>query len=93
MTMALIAQGVIHQLRQRLGAPFDQWDSAHLAQDLFSGLEGDVRVHGDTVRVTYYNAPQASQWKEHWLILSGSNHPVPFFRDAAGRGALSSAPT
>jgi hypothetical protein len=52
-----LAQGVIHQLRRRLGAPFDQWDS------------GDVRVHGDTVLVTYYNAPQASQWKEHFENL------------------------
>jgi len=69
MTMALTAQAVIHQLRQRLGAPFNQWESVHLAQDLFSGLEGDLRVHGDTVLVTYYNAPQASQWKEHFENL------------------------
>jgi hypothetical protein len=69
MTMALTAQAVIHQLRQRLGEPFNQWDSVHLAQDLFSGLEGDIRVHGDTVLVTYYNAPQASQWKEHFENL------------------------
>jgi hypothetical protein len=69
MTMALIAQAAIHQLRQRLGAPFHQWDSVHLAQDLFSGLEGDLRVHGDTVLVTYYNAPQASQWKEQFENL------------------------
>ncbi len=60
---------VIHQLRQRLGAPFNQWDSVHLAQDLFSGLEGDVRVRGNTVLVTYYNAPQASLWKEHFENL------------------------
>lgn len=38
MTMALLAQAVIHQLRQRLGAPFNQWDSVHLARDLFGGL-------------------------------------------------------
>jgi hypothetical protein len=69
MTMALIAQAVIHQLRQRLGAPFNQWESVHLAQDLFSGLEGDLRVHDDTVLVTYYNAPQANQWKEHFENL------------------------
>jgi hypothetical protein len=69
MSMALIAQALIHQLRQRLGAPFNQWDSVHLAQDLFGGLEGDLRVHGDTVLVTYYNAPQASQWKEQFENL------------------------
>ena len=69
MTMALLAQGVIHQLRQRLGAPFNQWDSVHLARDLFGGLEGDVRVQGDTILVTYYNAPEAQQWKQHFENL------------------------
>jgi hypothetical protein len=65
MTMALLAQALIYQLRQRLGTPFSQWDSAHLARDLFSGLEGDVRVHQDTLLVTYYNAPHAADWKHH----------------------------
>ena len=69
MTMALVAQAVIHQLRKRLGLPFAQWDSVHLAQDLFSGLEGDVKVHKDTVLVTYYNAPQAKDWKGHFENL------------------------
>ena len=69
MTMALLAQAVIHQLRQRLGAPFNQWDSVHLARDLFGGLEGDVRVHHDTILVTYYNAHQAQPWKAHFENL------------------------
>ena len=69
MTMALLAQALIHQLRGRLGAPFDQWDAAHFARDLFGGLEGDLRVHDDTVRVTYYNAPNAQKWKKHFENL------------------------
>jgi hypothetical protein len=71
MTLALLAQTVIHPLRQRLGAPFNQWDAVHFAQDLFSGLEGDVRVHQDTILVTYYNAPHAEQWKTHFEALPG----------------------
>lgn len=59
MTCALIAQAVIHQLRQRLGNPIAAWDAAHLANNLFTGLEGDVRICDDTILVTYYNAPQA----------------------------------
>ena len=59
MTMALMAQAVIHQFRQRIGAPYQSWDAAHLARGLFSGLEGDVRVQDDTILVTYYNAPNA----------------------------------
>jgi hypothetical protein len=69
MTLALLAQALIHQLRQRLGAPFNQWDSVHLAQDLLGGLEGDVRVHQDTLLVTYYNAPHARQWQAHFENL------------------------
>jgi hypothetical protein len=69
MSLALMAQALIHQLRQRLGSPFDQWDSVHLAQDLFSGLEGDLRVVNDTLLVTYYNAPQAQQWKQQFENL------------------------
>lgn len=57
MSMALIAQAAIHQLRQRLGAPFRTWNADHLARDLFFRLDGDVRVRGDTILVTYYNAP------------------------------------
>jgi hypothetical protein len=57
MTMALLAQAVIHQFRQRLGAPFDTWDASHLASAIFRGLDGDIRVSGDTIIITYYNAP------------------------------------
>ena len=69
MTLALLAQAVIQQLRQRLGAPFHQWDSVHLAQGLFSRLEGDMRVDRDTLLVTYYNAPRANEWKAHFENL------------------------
>jgi len=69
MTLALIAQAVIHQLRVRLGEPFCHWDANHLAQDLFFRLEGDVRVHQDTILVTYYNAPNAEQLRMHYEDL------------------------
>jgi len=69
MTMALIAQAVIHQLRTRLGEPFSGWDADHLAKDFFRGLDGDVRVKDDTIIVTYYNAPDESQLREHYENL------------------------
>jgi hypothetical protein len=69
MTLALLAQALLHQLRRRLGTPFDQWDAMHFARDLFGGLEGDLRVHHDTVLVTYYNAPKAQEWKQHFENL------------------------
>lgn len=66
MTMALIAQAAIHQLRQRLNLPHTQWDAAHLARSFFSALDGDIRVHHDTIVITYYNAPQADLFRSHY---------------------------
>lgn len=59
MTMALLAQAAIHQLRQRLDEAQSTWDAEHLAKELFGGLQGDIRVWEDTIVVTYYNAPSA----------------------------------
>jgi Transposase DDE domain len=69
MSMALLAQASIHQLRQRLGKPFCQWDAFHLAKDLFGRIEGDLRVKDDTVLVTYYNAPNAKLLRQHYENL------------------------
>ena len=69
MTLALVAQAVIHQLRTRLGEPYKTWDANHLAKDLFFALEGDVRVNDDTIIVTYYNAPNADQLRQHYEAL------------------------
>ena len=69
MTMALIAQAAIHQLRTRLGEPYNRWDADHLARDLFYRLEADVRVDGDTILVTYYNAPYANELRERYEHL------------------------
>jgi len=60
MTLALVAQAALSQLRRRLGAPICHWDAAHLAHDLLGGLEGDIRVKEDTIVVTYYNAPNVN---------------------------------
>jgi hypothetical protein len=65
MTMALIAQAAIDGLRKRLAPPAASWDAAHLAKAYFTELEGDVRVvEGDTILVTYYNAPTADNLRQ-----------------------------
>lgn len=69
MTLALVAQAVIHQLRTRLGEPYCTWDANHFARDVFFALEGDVRVTHDTIIVTYYNAPNADQLRSHYEDL------------------------
>ena len=84
MTLALVAQALLHQLRQRLGMPFAQWDAKHFAEELFGGLEGDVRVHDDTVLVTYYNAPNVEQLRKHYenlpakLAAEGISPQIPW---------------
>jgi len=69
LSMVLLAQAAIHQLRQRLGHPFLQWDALHFARHLFEGLEGDVRVEKQTIVVTLYNPPNASLLQNHYEHL------------------------
>ena len=66
MTMALVAQAAIDRIRRRLAPPAANWDAKHMATTYFAGLEGDVRVDGDTILVTYYNAPEADRLREHY---------------------------
>ena len=69
MTMALIAQAAIDGLRKRLAPPSANWDAKHMATAYFEGLEGDLRVEGNTILVTYYNAPDADKLREHYEHL------------------------
>jgi len=84
LTMVLVAQAAIHQLRQRLGTPLVQWDATHLARNLFEGLEGDVRVEHQTIVVTLYNPPNASLLQSHYehlpekLAREGVNPEIPW---------------
>ena len=66
MTMALIAQAAIDGLRKRLCPPAAHWDAKHLATAYFTELEGDLRVEGHTILVTYYNAPDAEKLRAHY---------------------------
>jgi hypothetical protein len=60
MTMSLLAQAAVYQLRQRLGQPEAAWGCRSVAEKLLAGLEGDVRVVEDTIVVSYYNAPNVA---------------------------------
>lgn len=87
MTLALVAQALIHQFRQRIGQPFCHWDAPHLAQEVFTGLEGDIRVHDQTILLTYYNAPHADQLRHHYqglpdkLRAQGVDPRIPWLYD------------
>lgn len=84
MTMALLAQAAVYQLRQRLGEPESGWDSRGIAQKLLAGLEGDIRVIADTIVVTFYNAPNAARLQQHYqdlpakLVAEGIDPHIPW---------------
>ncbi len=69
MTMALIAQTTLYQLRQRLGEPCASWDAKHLARAILNGIDGDIRVWDDTIVVTFYNAPEVAHLRDHYEDL------------------------
>jgi hypothetical protein len=69
MSLALIAQTSIDQLRRRLGTPYQGWDAEHLANSLFRGIDGDVRVQDETIMVTLYNVPEADRFRSEYESL------------------------
>ena len=87
LTMALLAQAVVDQLRRRLGSPYQQWEASHLGRQLFQGLDGDVRVRDDTIFVTFYNAPNRERLSQHYenlprkLEADGVDPHVPWLYD------------
>jgi hypothetical protein len=69
MSMALAAQAAIYQFRQRVGLPWSEWDAQHLADAVFRGIEGDLRVSGDTILVTLYNVSNVEKLRPHYEAL------------------------
>jgi len=87
MSLALLAQASLHQLRQRIDTETAAWDAPHLAKDFLGALEGDIRVHDDTILVTYYNAPKAGKLRAHYerlpqrLCQEGIDPRIPWLYD------------
>lgn len=69
LTMALIAQAAIYQLRTKLPGDIKNWTAENMARKLFNGIDGDLRVKKDTIIVTFYNAPQADSLRQHYIDL------------------------
>lgn len=86
-TLALLAQAALHQLRQRLKPPFRNAAAETLAEALRQDLEGDLRVQGDTLLVTYYNAPNPAHLEAQFsklpakLPAEGVDPRIPWLYD------------
>lgn len=87
LTMALIAQAAIYELRKKLPGNINNWTAESIATKLFHGIDGDLRVKDDTVMVTFYNAPEADSLKKHYIDLpkkleaEGIDPRVPWLYD------------
>jgi hypothetical protein len=69
LTLALIAQAAIYELRQKLPGDIKNWTAESMARKLFNGIDGDLRVKDDTIIVTFYNAPKADTLKDYYINL------------------------
>lgn len=84
MSLALIAQAATFQLRQKLPTPYKNWTAKHLADSVFRGIEGDLRVKDDTILATFYGFPEALSIKSYYenlpekLISEGIDPRVPW---------------
>jgi hypothetical protein len=86
-TLALIAQAATHQLKRKLPTPYKQWTAASTAQKVLTNMEGDVRVEGDTIIVTYYRDHEKLNLRQHYenlpaiLQSEGGNPKIPWLFD------------
>jgi len=69
MTMALLAQAALTQLRKKLGAEEGSWNAEQFASKVLRGLDGDVRLQGDRVVVTFYDAGNVKPCREQFEHL------------------------
>ena len=69
LSLALIAQAAAFQLKKKLPPPYRKWTAQHLADSLFRGIDGDLRVKNDTIIVNMYNVPQGLNLRQHYENL------------------------
>jgi hypothetical protein len=87
MSLALLAQTVTYEFRQKLPKPYNRWNSTHLADSVFTKIDGDIRTKDDTIIVTCYNAPKELNLHKHCqnlpakLTSEGINPKVPWLYD------------
>ena len=86
-SLALLAQAATHQLRTRLPDPYQTWTARHLAGQVLTNMEGDLRVKDDTIIVTYYrdhqrlNLARTYENLPQQLAAEGVNPKIPWLFD------------
>ena len=86
-SLALIAQAATHELKKKLPKPYSQWTAQHLARHVLTNMEGDLRVKGDTIIVTYYRDYRKLGIEKYYRNLNnrlqreGVNPKIPWLFD------------
>ena len=83
---SMIAQAATYQLRKRLKEDYKRWEASHLSNEILAWSDGDIRVNGDTIIVTFYNAPKYIDKKDYInlpniLRMQGINPKIPWLFD------------
>lgn len=58
LALTMMAQAATYQLRNKLNQEYKTWNAQHLANEIVGRADGDIRVHDDTIFVTFYGAPK-----------------------------------
>ncbi len=69
MSLAMIAQAASYQFRKKLQKPYKNWNAKHLAETVFYGIDGYLKVRNDTIIVTLYNVPEELNLRRYYENL------------------------
>jgi len=86
LALAMIAQATTYQLRNKLKKDYRKWDARHLSNEVLAWADGDIRVKGDTILITFYNKPTHLNPQDYInlpkkLTSEGINPKIPWLYD------------
>jgi hypothetical protein len=86
LALTMMAQAATYQLRKKLNQEYKTWDAQHLANEIVGRADGDIRVHDDTIIVTFYGAPNHINPNQYLglpriLESQGINPKIPWLYD------------
>lgn len=86
LSLTMMAQAATYQLRQKLNQEYRSWNAEHLANEIVGRADGDIRVHDDTIIVSFYDAPKHLNPNQYIglpriLESEGINPKIPWLYD------------
>lgn len=86
LALAMIAQAATYQLREKLKEDYRKWEARHLSNEVLAWADGDIRVKGDTILITFYGHPDHFNPQDYInlpakLMTEGINPKIPWLYD------------